>query len=193
MGQFKQNVGIKANFLIRIADIDYFEGPMLTLFTDARDRKLYLFQWADRLENFNRWLIYSVSPNHLFNYLWKRITYSELFTLAISKQYFYTDISGTPVVKNFKILPFDTFPEKYLPRENVFFEEDDCPDFEKLQSFVWNVIGNIHENHIKKSNLNLVKEQNFSQYANTNIQYSKLNAINQPRLFKTFQKPLKYA
>ena len=57
------------NSLIRIADVQNFEGPLLTLFENTLDKHLYLFDWVDRDSQFNRWIVYRCKPNILQKFI----------------------------------------------------------------------------------------------------------------------------
>jgi hypothetical protein len=39
---------LKVTNLVRVGDISYFEGPILSLFTELHSGHLYLFDWVDR-------------------------------------------------------------------------------------------------------------------------------------------------
>ena len=39
----------------------------------------------------------------------------------------------------------DDFPKVYIPQKDVFFEEVDCPNFEKLQIFIKEKVVSFHE------------------------------------------------
>jgi hypothetical protein len=61
-----------SNSLVRIGDLVNFEGPLLTLFEDVKNGHLYLFDWVDRFDAVNRWLIYQVYPKLLLAFIQKK-------------------------------------------------------------------------------------------------------------------------
>jgi hypothetical protein len=121
---------------IRIGDLVYFEGPLRTLFTDARNKRLYIFDWVDNDEATNRWLVYSIAPKDLLLYLQRSISYFELFKNAINKKYYITDISSAFVTKYYKLHEISELPEKYLPNEDDYFDKGDTIFYDKIQALL---------------------------------------------------------
>ena len=66
------------NSLTRIADVQNFEGPLLTLFENTFENHLYLFDWVDRDSQFNRWLVYRCKPNILQKFIHLEISHYDL-------------------------------------------------------------------------------------------------------------------
>ena len=61
------------NSLIRIGDLMNFEGPLLSLFEDVKNGHLYIFDWVDRLDKTNRWLIYQTYPKKILDFIQKKL------------------------------------------------------------------------------------------------------------------------
>ena len=117
----------------RIGNLAYFEGPLLSLFGVLNSRHLYLFDWIDRDEKTNRWLIYRVSPKYLLEYLQGKISHLQLFENRPNKTVYYMDIDA----QNKPFYLYDAYelnniPENYLPNSYNFFELSDCDAYKKL-------------------------------------------------------------
>lgn len=132
------------NHLFRIGDIINLEGPVLSLFQDNVDKVLYLFDWVDSNENTNRWLIYKVKPEILFQFLAKKITYKTMFDWLNEDNFYFADIIYSEnidyVIKRLKVLP-----KKYIPTKETFFDTEDSVDLDKIITAL---------NNNKKNNLN---------------------------------------
>src|SRR3972149_1120510 len=61
------------NKLIRITDLIYFNGPLLTHYISDNGEN-YLFHWVDIDDKFNRWLVFRVDILTLQNYIGKKST-----------------------------------------------------------------------------------------------------------------------
>jgi hypothetical protein len=57
---------LKVNLLnhYKICDLLYHEGPLLTLFRDAKGR-MFFYKWKDVADNYNKWLVTYITPNLL--------------------------------------------------------------------------------------------------------------------------------
>ncbi len=123
-----------SNF-IRVGDLSYFEGPMLTLFEDLNTGNFYLFDWVDRDEKSNRWLIYNVSPEYLLQYLSGEITHTTLFENRVEKNVYYMDIdSQNDSFRDFEAFELSQISEKYLPNPDNFFDVENCLAFEEIKT-----------------------------------------------------------
>lgn len=120
---------------IRIGDIINFEGPLMTLFQDHRHNHLYLFDWVDRDDSTNRWLVYQVDPAALNKFLNVEISHLELFNSIHHRPVFVTDIRHGSTIKNSPITRIKEIPSDYYP-ESIFFEKEDCPSFGKIKRAV---------------------------------------------------------
>ncbi len=121
--------------LIRIADIVNFEGPLLTLYENIENSRLYLIDWVDRDSQFNRWLIYQCHPKTLYKFIKKQISHYDLF-ISDENQCIKIDIDKNLVWRNPILLNKTNLSKNYQPEKDVFFEECDCPNLAKLNTFV---------------------------------------------------------
>ncbi len=122
-----------ANF-IRIGDISFFEGPLLSLFEELNSGHLYVFDWVDRDKKHNKWLIYRVLPKVLLQYLNKKISHFDLFNNRAESSTYYTDIDyRNQAFYNYDALELTQIPEDYLPNQDNFFEPEDCPALNRIK------------------------------------------------------------
>lgn len=126
---------IKHN-LIRIGDLENYEGPLLVLFKHITNNRLYIMDWVDRDHTTNRWLIYQCYPSLLKKYLVGTISHFQLFSSA--NFYFSVDIDINLNWTNLQKLSKENIPADYFPSEDSFFDETDCPEYKKLQHFIQN-------------------------------------------------------
>lgn len=123
------------NSLIRIADVQNFEGPLLTLFENMLDKHLYLFDWVDRDSQYNRWMVYRCKPNILQKFIYSEISHYDL--LMSDEAYCNTiDVDKNLNWNNIIIVKKANLPESYFPKKEVFFEKSDCPNFQKIEDFI---------------------------------------------------------
>lgn len=123
------------NSLIKIIDVVNFDGPLLTLFENYKNNHFFLFDWSDSDEQFNRWLVYRCNPSILKKFINEDISQYDLIFSDESTCYS-IDIDGELNWYNGLLLSKKDIPEVYLPQKDIFFEEADCPNFEKLKEFV---------------------------------------------------------
>lgn len=154
---------------VRIGDISYFEGPLLSLFQELNNGYLYLFDWVDRDKNNNRWLIYKVLPRDLLQYLQGKISHSDLYNKSNNNVYF-TDIDyRNKSFYNYNIFALKEIPEIYLPNEDAFFEMEDCPSFERIKLLIMNLLSRQkQENEYSKP----------ASFLETSLQTKEIDAVN---------------
>ncbi|WP_184549073.1 hypothetical protein [Mucilaginibacter sp. FT3.2] len=125
------------NSLVRIGDLINYDGPILSLFEDVRNGYLYLFDWVDRIEQYNRWLIFQIRSKDILEFIQKKITYLELFKNTVKNTYYFTDIINNNL-NNYRVIQLEIVPEKYYPNANDYFDKTDCPSYDKIVSFLLN-------------------------------------------------------
>lgn len=127
-----------SNF-VRVGDLSNFEGPLLSLFEELNSGHFYLFDWVDRNQKANRWLIYRVSPKYLLPFLEGEISHLELFEKRPNKTVFFTDIDSNN--KSFSCnnsFELVSLPPNYYPNSDNFFDISDCNSFGKIKSVIIN-------------------------------------------------------
>ncbi len=150
------------DYLIRVVDIINFEGPLLTLYEDIVNNQFYLLDWVDRDAQFNRWLIYKTNIQVLKKYLSEDISHFDLFN-AVEQYCYVVDIDENIKWTNPRKLKKDSLPENYYPLCDVYFEEDDCPNFNKLKLII---DGKSIQQEKLLSNLTSYKNHNSYIYPN---------------------------
>jgi hypothetical protein len=125
---------VKAHFA-KIGDLLYFDGSLMTLFRNTKDNNsLYLFDWAESDETHNRWLVYGLKPIDVLSYINNELSHLNL--IKRSKDLCAVDIDKDFNFHNCVTLEFTSIPLSYLPKENFFFDKENCPDLKKIQVFL---------------------------------------------------------
>lgn len=136
---FNINKPLDTSNFVRIGDLSYFEGPLLSLFEELNSGHLYLFDWVDRDEKSNRWLIYRTSPNYLLRFINCEISHLEIFEKRPEKEVYFTDIdSRNKLFSSYDSFAIERLPQTYYPNSDNFFELSDCNNFEKIKSVIIN-------------------------------------------------------
>lgn len=135
--------------LVRIGDIVNYEGPLLTLFSNVANSKLYLFDWAEGEKHVNRWLVYNVAPEMLYLFLKKRISHQALFKNNPEESYYYFDTDGSHSFNDFQLIETE-IPKNYIPESDSFFEVEDCPSFSRIETLLMKLIStaNLHNTYL---------------------------------------------
>jgi hypothetical protein len=149
--------------LTRVGDIIHFEGPLLSLYADKSQSKLYLCDWVDRDEKNNRWLFYHVPVEAVFQFIHRAISHGDLFNAAKGK--FWTfDISNDLKQHNFYELSSKKYlPATYLPQPDSFFEKGDSPDFRKIYVYIQRALINKLGRRMAHGNFTLDELENFPE------------------------------
>jgi hypothetical protein len=143
-----ENLSIKKNNstitdnLVRIGDLVYFEGPLLTLFEDTNNGRLYVFDWVDRDAVCNRWLLYRVSATALLAFIEKKIDHSELFKSISDNRFYVADIETNHRIIDYTLSELNDVPSKYLPNAETYFDESDCPALVKIRATTIKALSN---------------------------------------------------
>jgi hypothetical protein len=126
---YNRNKKLNINKFKRIGDISNFEGPLLTLYEDLDNECLYLFDYVDKIDNYNRWIIYRVSANNLLQFLNKDLSHLDLFNNRLELEIYFTDIKYN-ISDNIFLL--DYLPQEYYPRNDNYFDIYDCVNYNEI-------------------------------------------------------------
>ncbi|MEY4541569.1 MAG: hypothetical protein RLZZ306_3326 [Bacteroidota bacterium] len=138
------------NSLIRIADVQNVEGPLLTLFKSVLDKHLYLFDWVDRDNQFNRWIVYACKHNVFRKFIKSKISHYDLL-MSGETLCFLVDIDKNITWHNVQLIRKEHLPKSYFPNKEIFFEKSDCPNLQKLEDFIKIASGNrVRRRHLLK-------------------------------------------
>ena len=121
--------------LVRIVDIINFEGPLLSLYENPANGHLFLYDWIDRDEKLNRWLIYYCKPIKIWEYINQKISHYDLFDSKTGVCYI-IDINSNLHIDNAVRINRETLPDIYFPEKEAYFESSDCIQYDKLIQFV---------------------------------------------------------
>jgi len=108
--------------LSKIADLLYFDGPLVSLFEDNEKKTYYLYCWCDADENCNRWLVLRITERQIENYIKGELSLHEIITMAES--YFLYDINNDIEYENIYSIKLSQLPASYIPDEDSFFNSE---------------------------------------------------------------------
>jgi hypothetical protein len=105
----------------KVADLTYFDGPLLSLFRDA-EKCGYLYYWCDSDDMFNRWLVLRISDDQLTKYIKQFSPLYKIILHPIDGELFVVDIDGQGNHCAVLLTHPDQLPADYLPQTDVFFD-----------------------------------------------------------------------
>lgn len=109
---------LKLNF---VADLIYFEGPLLSLFKNETGDS-YLYYWCDVDENYNRWIIFRLSKAKLKSYVFEKLSLDDLILNPSDGFVYITDIDDNLQYRNIYLIQPDKLPEQYIPESDSFYD-----------------------------------------------------------------------
>jgi len=108
-----------------VADLIYFDGPILSLFKNTRGDN-YLYCWSDSDEHYNRWAIFRVTDECLNLYLAGKVSLRELMLQPVDRWLYMVDIDDDLECRSPLMVSPVNLPQSYLPDKDSFY------DFEPL-------------------------------------------------------------
>ena len=120
----------------KIADLVYFDGPFLSHYVSGKGDD-YLFYWADRDDQDNRWLVLRVSLSSLQKYVGKELTLLELIKNPNDGYLYSVDVDSDLHYHNIKLVQPSAIPVDYLPDADSYYEFEPVPaeDAEELMTY----------------------------------------------------------
>jgi len=106
---------------IHVADLLYFEGPLLVHYTNARQQH-FLYHWVDGDSTGNRWMIYRVERQTILDYLRGVVDLRDVLKTTPSDFIIVLDINNHGEHEHVQLIALDALPEDYLPTEGVIYE-----------------------------------------------------------------------
>ena len=107
--------------LFKVADLIYFDGPLLSLFKTP-DGSNYLFYWCDCIETANFWLVFQIAHCDLLDYLQKR---KSLYDLLVNNQSYSTvwlaKIDDRLRFQTLYAVPVKKLPDSYIPGKDSIY------------------------------------------------------------------------
>jgi len=126
---------LPATDLRKVADLTYFDGPLLSLFRDTEERS-YLYYWCDADEMYNRWLVLRITEEQLAMYIKQTLPLYEMIVHPIGGELFVVDIDSQGQQRAVVLTQPEQLPADYLPQKDalfdatttVFYEQDTIKD-----------------------------------------------------------------
>ncbi len=114
------NIKIDFSKLIKVADLIYYDGPLLSHYMSSRGEN-YLFYWVDVDNKYNRWIVVRTDIFSIQQYLEKKITLHSIITLPNDGFVYSVDIDDDIQYHNIKAIPIDDLPEEYTPIKDSYY------------------------------------------------------------------------
>ncbi|MCU0346658.1 MAG: hypothetical protein MUC59_06930 [Saprospiraceae bacterium] len=119
----------------KLLDIEWFEGPMMSLFLDKKGA-LFIYKWMDVTSDGHTWLVFRTTQDLLAAYVQQVISEKALILLAPDKSWYLVDINPELNFSNQRTLSTVELKKQALPETHTFFNEANCPEPAKLQAFM---------------------------------------------------------
>lgn len=107
--------------LIKIDDLIFFEGPVLSYFKD-KNNKDYFMRWIEMDDQCNRWMLFQVSKENILEHLNGHVTLLSLINQVASGIVYFIDIDSHIEFNQIKSVEVSKIPSSYLPGEQSYFE-----------------------------------------------------------------------
>jgi len=121
--------------IFKIGDLVYFDGPLLSVFSNDKG-EIYLFDWSDNDDKYNRWLVFRISLTQLIQYLNKNISHYQLITTYFTDFIVSVDIDNDLNYYNVLLLNVADIPNDYLPDRDVTHIDEESPHLDKINAYV---------------------------------------------------------
>jgi hypothetical protein len=115
----------------KVGDLTYFDGPIMSLFQTGEGANL-IYDWVDRDSEHHRWLIYEVEDFQLANYVRKKLSHFDLINTCLNNIVFAVDYNFEIKPGNVLVTSVSEIPYEYFPNRDVYFDEEECPEYELL-------------------------------------------------------------
>lgn len=106
--------------LKKVAELIYFDGPLLSLFTNTAG-DTYLYNWSDNDEEVNRWLVFRVNTKSLTSYLKHHINLRDLILNPSDDFVYAVDLDDDLRRRALYIIKPDDLPSSYVPKAESFY------------------------------------------------------------------------
>jgi hypothetical protein len=119
----------------RIANLSENNGPLLALYMNTKNGYLYLFDWVDSDDKYNRWVVYRTDKNLVKEFVYCQLSLNDIF-LNCGRFCHVIDIDDNITWQQINVVPINSLPAIYIPSTKNFFDVYDCADFDILQKFL---------------------------------------------------------
>lgn len=109
--------------LNKVADLIYFDGPLLSWFKDDSDHD-FLYYWVDSDGEYNRWLVFRTLNEKIEKYIKHKTTLFDLLIDPADGFIYSVDIVGSNelIYENIHIVTPEILPWTYLPSIDSYYD-----------------------------------------------------------------------
>jgi len=120
--------------ITKLFDLEYFDGPLLSLFADANG-DFFLYKWYDVTPDSHHWLVFKVKYGSLLKYLNGMSSEFELLNDQPSKPFYLVEFSEKGQPNVVRTVSQEEVLHEYQNLTNVFFDAEMCPNWKAVQHF----------------------------------------------------------
>ncbi|MFN0214749.1 MAG: YegP family protein [Saprospiraceae bacterium] len=118
----------------KLFDLEYFDGPLLSLFADAKG-DFFLYKWYDLALSSHQWLVFKVKYATIQKYLNKTYSEYEVLNDQTPKTFYLIEFTEKGKPRLVKTIPQQTVSKEYEGLKSVFFNSEMCPNWKAVQHF----------------------------------------------------------
>jgi len=107
-----------------IADLVYYDGPLLTLLSSQSGENDYFYYWCDIDDRYNRWLVFRVTETQIKSYLQGQRSLREVIRHPMDNYYFVGDMDNQLNWQQVWLVMLSDLPSSYLPKEDSWFDKE---------------------------------------------------------------------
>lgn len=119
-----------------ITDLEYFDGALLSVFSEISSNTPYILHWIDINETTLRWLFFPTTPRALGLYLEEKLSNQDLLFLDNSPTVKIIDLNGDMKLHKVETVDKKALPEKYTPYDKGFFKKELCFDIKAVHDYL---------------------------------------------------------
>ena len=120
--------------ITKLFDLEYFDGPLLSLFTD-KDGNFLLFKWYDIDVNSHHWLVFNIEYEALMQYLNGGISEFDLINDRSPKPFYLVEFSKNGQPNLLRTLSQQNIIHEFEGLKTIFFDAEMCPNWNAVQHF----------------------------------------------------------
>jgi hypothetical protein len=120
--------GLPITGLLKVRDLEYFEGPLLSHFRHERGDH-YLYCWCDCDEKANRWMVLRVSETSIIRLVNRFVPLDQVVPKACQDDFVYfVELDSAGSVAETVLCLNEQIPEVYLPEPGVYLDSEIAKD-----------------------------------------------------------------
>lgn len=109
---------IFVNSLIKIDDLLYYDGPLVSWF--KRGKQNFIYSWCDNSDRANRWMVFEITDENINNLNNGKIDLLTAIKENPQKQVLILDLDDCSFPHKAVYLKLEDIPENYLPKTGSF-------------------------------------------------------------------------